>query len=84
MEINTELNDLIIKMKEINIPLDIDKNIMNKLIIQYENNKLLSINNYTKKLIQIKNNSSCIICNKNGMYSYNNNIYCWTHSHSLI
>jgi hypothetical protein len=71
----------------INTPLQvINTNDINNIILQYENNKPICINNYKKKLTILKNNKlKCNFCDRNIQYcDSTNNYYCWIHAYSLL
>lgn len=61
-------------------------NDFNNIILHYENNKPICINNYKKKLNVFKNNKlKCNFCERTTQYcDSNNNYYCWIHAHSLL
>ena len=73
-------------MKSTNIKIkeSIEINDVNNLILSYEHNKPIPIMYYSKKLTEIKNTKiKCSHCTRIGQYKYENNIFCWIHSHTL-
>jgi len=75
----------LIKSSKLNIKNYISIDDINLLLKLSENNKPISLNFYSKKLseIKIKNTSKCLHCDKIAQYKYNDNLYCWTHAHTL-
>ena len=77
-EINNNMQQM--KIEPINI-----KKINNlfNIIKKKMSNKIIHINNYEKKLIQINTNIICIKCNKIAVYKnqlIDKEYYCWLHA----
>jgi hypothetical protein len=84
MDVQIEEVKMILKSADIKIKEKIDTNDVNNLILSYEYNKPIPIIYYTKNLTEIKNTKiKCNQCTRIGQYKFENNIFCWIHSHKL-
>ena len=90
------INNILTLINEINstkIEIKHDLNINNqkinnllKLTEKKLSNKIIHINNYEKKLIQINTKFNCIKCNRIALYQnqlLDKEFYCWIHAHNL-
>jgi len=86
MEIIQEIKTLKDSINSKELKQIINTSDINNLILQYENDRPISISNYKKKLTVLKNNKlKCNFCYRTVQYCDTNNInYCWIHAHSLV